>query len=237
MALYAEVVRVGLVGTPKAGQLVHVNVYIKNISSITRSIMVGCALEYGVVPWPTLNFSPSYADFAPGAEYYFPSSFVVPSVPVNTVINVHGYSYWYGTDGYWHFDDERIEGFIVTDGNGVDPPPSSDIRNVDIQVPSATYNLGVSVPFTCQYEYKGKAQGGHLTIEIGTGVYPSFLSKHTFAPISVPFSLRMDWTSGFLQGTIILPSSLIPGQTYSIRGTLVTDDSTCLLYTSPSPRD
>ncbi|GAI63409.1 unnamed protein product, partial [marine sediment metagenome] len=83
-----------------------------------------------------------------------------------------------------------------------------------------TYNIGDKVPFTAPYEYKGKAQSGRLTISLGTGVYPSFFTKHTFSPISISFNEAMDWQGGVINGRFTLPSTLKPGQTYSVRAKL-----------------
>ncbi|GAI64721.1 unnamed protein product, partial [marine sediment metagenome] len=96
-------------------------------------------------------------------------------------------------------------------------PPKADIRNFDFRATGGTYNMGDKVPFTAPYEYKGKAQGGHLTISLGTGAYPSFYTKHTFSPISVSFNEAMDWRGGVIDGRFTLPTTLEPGQTYSVR--------------------
>ena len=103
-------------------------------------------------------------------------------------------------------------------------PPTSDIRNFDLSAAAGTYDMGASVPWTAPYEYKGKAQGGWLTISLGTGVAPSFFTKHTFSRVAVSFAEAMDWTSGYLSGSFTLPASLEPGQTYSVRAKLETAD-------------
>ncbi len=104
------------------------------------------------------------------------------------------------------------------------PPPTSDIRNFDFRAEAGTYDLGDSVPFDAPYEYKGKAQGGWLTVSLGTGVYPSFFTKHTFPRTRVSFDEAMDWTSGRLTGSFTLPTTLEAGQTYNVRAKLETDD-------------
>ena len=104
------------------------------------------------------------------------------------------------------------------------PPSEADIRNFDIQVQGGTYDLGDTVSFTAPYEYKGKAQGGRLTISLGTGVYPSFTTKYTFSSISVNFEESADWVSKTLSGNFKLPTNLEPGQTYSVRAKLETND-------------
>ncbi|GAI76997.1 unnamed protein product, partial [marine sediment metagenome] len=99
-------------------------------------------------------------------------------------------------------------------------PPKADIRNFDFRATGGTYNMGDKVPFTAPYEYKGKAQSGRLTISLGTGVYPSFFTKHTFSPVSVSFGEAMDWQGRVIDGQFTLPSTLESGQTYSVRAKL-----------------
>jgi len=103
-------------------------------------------------------------------------------------------------------------------------PPVSDIRNFDFRDEGGTYDLGDRVGYTAPYEYKGKAQGGWLTISLGTGAYPSFFTKHTFARVAVSFEQAMDWASGQLSGSFTLPTTLEPGQTYNVRAKLETAD-------------
>ncbi|GAI53943.1 unnamed protein product, partial [marine sediment metagenome] len=66
--------------------------------------------------------------------------------------------------------------------------------------------------------------GGWLTISLGTGVAPSFFTKHTFSRIRVDLDEAMDWASGRLAGNFTLPTTLQTGQTYSVRAKLETDD-------------
>ena len=102
--------------------------------------------------------------------------------------------------------------------------PPADIADWNFVATGGTYNLGDSVPFTASYKYKGKAQGGWLTISLGTGVSPSFSTKYTFPQRAVSFSQAMDWTTGYLSGSFTLPTTLVPGQTYSVRAKLETAD-------------
>jgi len=103
-------------------------------------------------------------------------------------------------------------------------PPTADIRNFDFQSVGGTYDIGDAVSYSAPYEYKGKAQSGWLTIYLGTGVYPSFSTKHTYPRTAVSFSEAMDWTPGQLSGSFVLPSGLVAGQTYSVRAKLETAD-------------
>ncbi|GAI12958.1 unnamed protein product, partial [marine sediment metagenome] len=107
------------------------------------------------------------------------------------------------------------------------PPPKADIRNLDFVATKGTYEIGDRVPFTCDYEYKGKAQGGQLTLSLGTGVYPYFTPVVNYSPMPVNFAKAMDWTSGSLEGTFLLTEALEPGRLYNTRAKLETlDDPT-----------
>ncbi|HUV52312.1 MAG TPA: hypothetical protein VMW64_04470 [Dehalococcoidia bacterium] len=110
-------------------------------------------------------------------------------------------------------------------------PPTSDIRNFDFQPVKGTYDVGDRVSYSAPYEYKGKAQGGWLTIYLGTGVYPYFSIKHTYPRTAVSFGEAMDWTLGQLSGNFLLPSTLVPGQTYNVRAKLETADGKQIIDT------
>ncbi len=105
MALYADVVEVIAPDRAAAGSTVNVSVRIKNFGSETISIMAGGALEYGVTPWPGVTFPNYWANVGPGETHTFQGYFIMPG----STTQVHGYSYWYGSDGLWHFDDELVK--------------------------------------------------------------------------------------------------------------------------------
>lgn len=102
---YTEIVEVVAPSSAIAGQVVNVEVKIKNTYSSTIGILVGGALDYGVSPWPTIDFPTYQANVGPGAIHTFYGSFTMPSKGVT----IHAYSYYYGGDGYWHFDDEKTK--------------------------------------------------------------------------------------------------------------------------------
>lgn len=102
MALYADVIEIVAPSQAAPGDLVNITVRIKNLYSAPIGIMVGGALEYGVSPWPGITFPTSSANVDAGATYSFSGYFYMPDKGVT----VHGYSYWYGADNTWHFDDE-----------------------------------------------------------------------------------------------------------------------------------
>jgi len=102
------------------------------------------------------------------------------------------------------------------------PPTEADIKDFDFKLTKGSYDIGAKVPFTAPYDYKGPEQDGQLTISIGTGIYPTFSPVYTYEPIPVEFPAAGDWETRGLEGTITLPDTLEPGQTYSIRAKLET---------------
>lgn len=102
MAQYADIIEI--VAPPEAaqGSRVDITVRIKNTHSSSIGVMVGGALEYGVSPWPGITFPEPSANVNGGATYSFSGYFTMPDKKVT----IHAYSYWYGADGSWHFDDE-----------------------------------------------------------------------------------------------------------------------------------
>lgn len=108
---YADIVEIEAPGEAVVGSLVDIKVHIKNLYSGITGIMVGGALEYGVIPWPTITFANDRADFPPGETYYFEGHFTMP----NSGVTIHAYSYWYGSDGMWHFDDEKVKDVTLSE--------------------------------------------------------------------------------------------------------------------------
>ena len=102
MAYYADIVDIIAPSEAKPGDRVDITVRIKNTYSSSVGIMAGGALEYGVSPWPGISFPDSSANVDGGATHSFSGYFTMPDKRVT----IHAYSYYYGSDGYWHFDDE-----------------------------------------------------------------------------------------------------------------------------------
>ncbi len=124
MAQYADVIEIIAPSQATSGNRVDITVRVKNTYSGVISIMVGGALEYGVSPWPGIDFPDNWANVDGGAIRSFSGSFVMPDKRVT----IHAYSYWYGSDGYWYFDDEMTKSVEV----GAAPQPAiSDFRIVD----------------------------------------------------------------------------------------------------------
>jgi hypothetical protein len=124
MALYADIIEIVAPSQVVPGHRVDITVRIKNTYSSVISIMVGGALEYGVSPWPGISFSENWANVNAGATYSFSGSFTMPDKKVT----IHAYSYWYGADGYWYYDDELTKAVEVTT---VSEPSISDFRIAD----------------------------------------------------------------------------------------------------------
>ncbi len=105
MAQYADIIEIVAPSEAVQGSRVDITVRIKNTHSSSIGIMVGGALEYGVSPWPGIAFPNPSANVNAGATYSFSGYFTMPDKKVT----IHAYSYWYGADNSWHFDDEMTK--------------------------------------------------------------------------------------------------------------------------------
>ena len=105
MAQYADIIEIVAPGEAQAGSRVDITVKIKNTYSAAIGIMAGGALEYGVSPWPGIIFPEPSANVNGGVTYSFAGYFTMPDKKVT----IHAYSYYYGADGSWHFDDEMTK--------------------------------------------------------------------------------------------------------------------------------
>jgi hypothetical protein len=111
VAQYADVIEIVAPSEAAQGNRVNITVKIKNSYSAAIGIMVGGALEYGVSPWPGINFPIPSANVDGGATNSFGGYFIMPDKKVT----IHAYSYWYGTDGSWYFDDEMTQVVNITE--------------------------------------------------------------------------------------------------------------------------
>ena len=102
MAQYADIIEIVAPSEAQAASRVDITVKIKNTYSSAIGVMVGGALEYGVSPCPGINFPEPSANVNGGATHSFSGYFSMPDKKVT----IHAYSYYYGADGSWHFDDE-----------------------------------------------------------------------------------------------------------------------------------
>ncbi len=117
MAQYAQVydVYTSPYQEQAAGGLVTAYVQIKNLFSAPISVMAGVALEHGETPWPTVSMSPDWITLNSAQIYTFSGTFYMP----NQNVTIHGYSYWYGADEAWHFDDEKTVLIRLSSQQGV----------------------------------------------------------------------------------------------------------------------
>ncbi|MDD4986701.1 MAG: hypothetical protein PHQ43_13150 [Dehalococcoidales bacterium] len=102
MAQYADIIEIVAPSQAASGSRVDITIKVKNLYSAPIGIMVGGALEYGVSPWPGIIFPSDSANVDGGVTYSFNGYFYMP----DKTVTIHAYSYWYGADGYWYFDDE-----------------------------------------------------------------------------------------------------------------------------------
>jgi hypothetical protein len=106
VVLYAQITEIVAPSQAASGSRVDIVVRIKNLYSSVISMMVGGALEYGISPWPGITYPLNGADIEGGATYSFNGYFYMP----DKAVTIHAYSYWYGSDGNWYFDDDKTKG-------------------------------------------------------------------------------------------------------------------------------
>jgi len=111
MAQYADIIEITAPGEAQAGSRVDITVKIKNTYSAAIGVMAGGALEYSVSPWPGITFPSPSANVNAGATCSFSGYFTMPGKKVT----IHAYSYWYGADDSWHFDDEMTKAVNLTE--------------------------------------------------------------------------------------------------------------------------
>jgi len=122
MAQYADIIEIAASAQAESGDRVDITVRIKNTYSSAIGIMVGGALEYGVSPWPGITFSSPSTNVDAGVTHSFSGYFTMP----DSRVTVHAYSYYYGADGSWHWDDEMTR---VIDLAAV---PDSEFGSIEI---------------------------------------------------------------------------------------------------------
>ena len=105
MASYAEIVEIVVPSGAVAGAVVRVEIKVKNIYSGTMGIAVTAV--YGTTQF---SISPGSANVGPGVTQSFYGSFVMPS----SAVTITAYSWWYGSDGLWHLDDQKTQSVSLT---------------------------------------------------------------------------------------------------------------------------
>lgn len=105
MAQYADIVGIDAPGSAPVGSQVDIAIKVKNTYSAPIGIKVSAQLEYadmGPPPtWHVVFFEEDVANVDAGVTHSFRGYFVMPS----SQTTIHAYSYWYGADGQWHYDD------------------------------------------------------------------------------------------------------------------------------------
>lgn len=124
MAQYAAIVEIVAPSQAVPGDQVNITVRIKNLYSDVISILVAGVLEYGGALQPGINFTEYSANVDGGATYSFNGSFTMP----DSAVTIHAYSYWYGSDGYWHPDDELTRS---VNKSSVSQPAISEFKIAD----------------------------------------------------------------------------------------------------------
>jgi hypothetical protein len=159
MAQYAEIIEIIAPSSAVAGSRVDIQVSIKNLYSSAIGIMVGGALEYGVSPWPGITFPTYQANVGAGATYTFSGYFIMPS----SGVTIHAYSYWYGADGAWHFDDEKIRSVTLA------PSYAGQITRVVIRKNSSDLLVPASLKIgdSCELHGFGKLASTSPAVKCG----------------------------------------------------------------------
>lgn len=124
MALYADIIEIIAPSQAISGNRVDITIKVKNTYSAVISIMVDGSLEYGVTPQPGISLPENWANVDAGIIKAFSGSFTMP----DRKVTIHVYSYWYGADGYWYYDDESTR---VVDITAVSEPSISEFRIAD----------------------------------------------------------------------------------------------------------
>lgn len=124
MALYADITGLNAPSQAVSGSRVDLSAVVKNIYSYPVSLKVTTTLEYNGGYWTGIVIPTDSATVASQASYTFSGYFYMPSVSVV----IHIYSYWYGSDGQWHFDDEMTRPVTLA---SVGQPSITEFRIAD----------------------------------------------------------------------------------------------------------
>jgi len=102
MALYADIIDLAAPGNAASGSLVNFTAVARNTYPSAIGVKVSGALEYNGGYWSGIVIPTDVVNIDGGASYTFSGYFYMPAVSVV----IHIYSYWYGADGQWYYDDE-----------------------------------------------------------------------------------------------------------------------------------
>lgn len=172
---YTDLTKIAGPSEAYAGETVEIYVYIKNLTSGTIGIKPRAIVNDTI----EVVFTVPYANHPPGVEYYYTGHFTMP----NADAVIRGESYWYGSDGEWHFDDtatqtvklagpelETLRIDITPEGGGyVTTSPVSEEGNLEWHNgDTGTFPHGTDVQVTAHPEVGYKFD--HWSSEIVGGV-------------------------------------------------------------------
>ena len=102
--------------------------------------------------------------------------------------------------------------------------PSADIKDFNINLLTiGPFDPGSTGSFTATCRYRGRAQGGAIKIELGTGIVGTFFSKFRLQPeIAVSFRESFDWQDFSFRGNFTIPDIAEKGEKYNLRATIQT---------------
>lgn len=98
----------------------------------------------------------------------------------------------------------------------------TELRDLTVESSYRDYSLGEALWAGITYKYQGIAQNGTCQVLIGKGAI--FTLVHTFPPISFPFEYSEALITKSTSLSITLPLTLTPGQVYSLKVILTTND-------------
>lgn len=101
--------------------------------------------------------------------------------------------------------------------------PRADIADFDFNlITLGPFDPGATASLIATGRYKGRSQGGRLTVELGTGIIGTFFSQFTLAQIPVTFNESYDWQNFSFRANFNIPDNVELGRTYNIRATIET---------------
>ena len=101
--------------------------------------------------------------------------------------------------------------------------PAADISDIDFKVITiGTFDPQATVSWIMTGKYRGRAQGGSITISLGTGPVGTFFTQFTLPSTPVNFLESFDWQDFSFRGSFALPANVERGRTYSIRAQIQT---------------
>ncbi|MBA7652329.1 hypothetical protein ES703_60159 [subsurface metagenome] len=101
--------------------------------------------------------------------------------------------------------------------------PRADIKDIDFRILTiGPFDPGATVAWIMTGDYKGRTQGGSLTISFGLGSFAPLISLVPLPSIPVNFEASQDWAPFSFSGNLTLPVALQLGRTYSVKAQIQT---------------